>query len=285
MAAINAIYSTLLLTLGAALTASLSSCSSPANNLNATSQSVDNTAIVIDNSVRPAADSARDRYRHPAETLAFFQLEPQHTVVEIWPGGGWYSRILAPYLQADGRYIAAHWAADSPVAFFRNSRAAFDQEFTQPEQPYGPVRVLILEPPRQNQLTADIQADRILTFRNVHNWMRNHQEQAIFDSMFAALRAGGILGVVEHRAPPGFNRDDMVKSGYVSESYVQQLAENAGFVLEARSEVNANTADSKDYPDGVWTLPPSLRLGETNKARYLAIGESDRMTLRFRKPL
>ncbi len=267
----------LLLALGTVLTMSISSCSSPASNHNA--------AIHTDSSVRPAADRARDHYRHPAATLTFFQLEPYHTVVEIWPGAGWYSRILAPYLRDKGRFIVAHWAPDSPVTFFRNSRAAFDREFVQPSQPYGPVGVLILEPPRHNQLTAEIQANRILTFRNVHNWMRNDQEQAMFNSMFAALKAGGILGVVEHRASPDFSRTQMIESGYVSEAYVQKLAEKAGFTLEASSEINANPADRKHYPAGVWTLPPTLRLGATDKARYLAVGESDRMTLRFRKPL
>ncbi|MCA6061594.1 class I SAM-dependent methyltransferase [Thalassolituus sp. ST750PaO-4] len=285
MLARNALSTTLLITFSAALAVSLSGCSSPAGNPNAASLSSNTVATQVNSSVRPAADRARDHYRHPAETLTFFQLEPHHTVVEIWPGAGWYSRILAPYLRDKGRFIAAHWAADSPVTFFRNSRAAFDREFVQSDQPYGPVHVRMLEPPRQNQLTAEIQADRILTFRNVHNWMRNDQEQAMFNSMFVALKAGGVLGVVEHRAPPQFSRAQMIESGYVSEAYVQKLAEKAGFILEASSEINANPADSKNYPAGVWTLPPTLRLGETDKARYLAVGESDRMTLRFRKPL
>ncbi|ASP38658.1 methyltransferase [Bacterioplanes sanyensis] len=227
---------------------------------------------------------ARDEYRHPQQTLSFFELSPEQTVVEIWPGGGWYTDILAPYLRDQGQLIAAHWHPESPVGFFKRLRGQFEDDFlTQPEL-YGNIQLTVLEPPKHLTLAADNSADRVLTFRNVHNWMRNGQEQAVFNAAFAALKPGGLFGVVEHRAPNSFSREQMVDSGYVSEDYVIELATAAGFELVGRSEVNANALDNKDHPKGVWTLPPSLRLGDKDKAKYLAIGESDRMTLKFRKP-
>jgi predicted methyltransferase len=164
-------------------------------------------------------------------------------------------------------------------------RQRFDQIFLAQPQRYGNILMTQLEPPSHTQLAADNSVDKVLTFRNVHNWMRNQQQQTVFNAAFAALKPGGIFGVVEHRAPEDFSLQQMIDSGYVSEAYVKQLAANAGFEFVAASEVNANPADDKQHPRGVWTLPPSLRLGEQDKARYLAIGESDRMTLKFRKPL
>ena len=239
----------------------------------------------VDLSHRSQVDQARDQYRHPRQTLAFFELQPSDRVVEIWPGGGWYTQILAPLLKRDGQLIAAHWPHDSGVDFFRTMRQRFDQTFLAQPQRYGNIRITQLEPPSHTQLAADNSVDKVFTFRNVHNWMRNQQQQTVFNAAFAALKPGGILGVVEHRAPEDFSLQQMINSGYVSEAYVKQLAASAGFEFVAASEVNANPADDKQHPRGVWTLPPSLRLGELHKARYLAIGESDRMTLKFRKPL
>ena len=237
-----------------------------------------------DLSFRSDAEQSRDHYRNPKQTLAFFELKNDDTVVEIWPGGGWYSQIIAPTLRDQGQLIAAHWPKDSKVGFFRRLRASFDDKFlTNPER-YGRIQISELEPPQHLQLAEPSSADKVLTFRNVHNWMRNNQEQAVFNAAFTALKPGGILGVVEHRAPDSFSYDKMVESGYVSESYVKQLARQAGFEFVAASEINANANDSKDHPKGVWTLPPSLRLGDKEREKYLAIGESDRMTLKFRKP-
>lgn len=233
---------------------------------------------------RSAAELARDQYRHPAETLMFFQVEPSHTVVELWPGGGWYTAILAPYLKQNGQLIAAHFPADSEISFFQKSRVAFNKRFLLQPELYGNIYVTELAPPQKLRIAQAGEADRVLTFRNVHNWMRNRQEQAVFDEAFRVLKQGGILGVVEHRAPDSFSRDEMVETGYVTESYVTQLAINAGFVPAGHSEINANPKDSRDHPHGVWSLPPTLRGGDVNRAGFMAIGESDRMTLKFRKP-
>ena len=233
---------------------------------------------------RSAAELARDQYRHPAETLMFFQVEPSHTVVELWPGGGWYTAILAPYLKQNGQLIAAHFPADSEISFFQKSRVTFNKRFLLQPELYGNIYVTELAPPQKLRIAQAGEADRVLTFRNVHNWMRNRQEQAVFDEAFRVLKQGGILGVVEHRAPDSFSRDEMVETGYVTESYVTQLAINAGFVPAGHSEINANPKDSRDHPHGVWSLPPTLRGGDVNRAGFMAIGESDRMTLKFRKP-
>ena len=234
--------------------------------------------------IRSAAETARDMYRHPAETLIFFGVESEHTVVEIWPSSGWYTAILAPYLRQHGQLIAAHFPIDSHVEFFRQTRQNFQQRFlTQPEI-YGNIRITELAPPAKLNLAQAGEADRVLTFRNVHNWMRNNQEQNVFDAAYRVLKPGGILGVVEHRAPANFNREQMVASGYVSVAYVTQLAINSGFQPVGQSEVNANPKDTRDHINGVWSLPPSLRGGDTEKGKFMAIGESDRMTLTFRKP-
>ncbi len=233
---------------------------------------------------RSAAELARDQYRHPAETLMFFEVEPSHTVVELWPGGGWYTAILAPYLKQNGQLIAAHFPADSEIGFFQKSRAAFNKRFLLQPELYGNIYVTELAPPQKLTIAQAGEADRVLTFRNVHNWMRNRQEQAVFDEAYRVLKQGGILGVVEHRAPDSFSREEMVETGYVTESYVTQLAINAGFVPDGHSEINANPKDTRNHAHGVWSLPPTLRGGDINRAEFLAIGESDRMTLKFRKP-
>lgn len=234
--------------------------------------------------VRFEAETDRDTYRHPAETLMFFGVEPEHTVVEIWPGKGWYTAILAPYLRQRGELIAAHFAISSDVDFFRRSREEFQQRFLSQPDIFGHIRMTELAPPEQLHIALAGEADRVLTFRNVHNWMRNNQEQSVFDAAYRVLKPGGILGVVEHRAPANFNHEQMVESGYVSVAYVTQLAINAGFEPAGQSEVNANPKDTRDHPNGVWSLPPTLRGGDIEKEKYLAIGESDRMTLKFVKP-
>ena len=233
---------------------------------------------------RTDVESARDKYRHPAETLMFFDVHPDQVVVELWPGSGWYTAVLAPFLKKDGQLIAAHFPADSHVNFFRNSRAAFNQRFIMAPEVYGNIHVTELAPPEHKTIARSAEADRVLTFRNVHNWMRNNQEQTVFDEAYRVLKPGGILGVVEHRAADNFTREQMVETGYVSEAYVTQLAINAGFVPAGHSEINANPRDTRDHPHGVWSLPPTLRGGEESRAVFDAIGESDRMTLKFRKP-
>jgi len=227
----------------------------------------------------------RDVYRHPLETLRFFGLRPDQSVVEIWPGRGWYMEILAPYLRERGKYYAAI-EADSGGT---DNEATENEKFIRKkiaDDParFGKVIVTNLHPPELTEICPPGTADVVLTFRNVHNWLESGTQQAQFDTFFKALKPGGVLGVVEHRAKPGASMQEMSKSGYVDEAYVKKLAANAGFRFDAASPVNDNPKDTKDYPQGVWTLPPTLTLGEKDKAKYLAIGESDRMTLRFVKP-
>lgn len=238
----------------------------------------------IDSPHRPVAHKARDVYRHPQQTLAFFGLEDTMTVVEVWPGEGWYTEILAPWLKGKGVFYAAHYSPEALEPYHQKGVASFVKKLRQQPELYGEVKLTALEPPTHLQIAPNGSADRVLTFRNVHNWMRDGQAAAVFGAMYQALKPGGILGVVEHRASPLKPQDPKGDSGYVSEDYVIALARKAGFEFLAKSEINANSKDTKDYPGGVWVLPPALALGEQDRAKYLAIGESDRMTLKFIKP-
>lgn len=233
---------------------------------------------------RSAANKARDAHRHPVETLLWFGLRPNMTVVEITPGGGWYTEILAPFLKDEGRYYAAGPDVNSPSSFARNMAQRFQAKLDAAPELYGAAITTVLAAPDHTEIAPPGSADMVLTFRNVHNWMDAGTADAIFAAMFRALKPGGILGVVEHRADAAQPQDPRARSGYVTEEYVIALANKAGFELAGRSEINANPKDSKDHPQGVWMLPPNLSGGEQDRARYLAIGESDRMTLRFIKP-
>ena len=229
---------------------------------------------------------ARNQYRHPADTLAFFGLKADMTVVEIWPGGGWYSEILAPVLKDHGQYYAAGFSliAERTPDWRKNYQRKFEEKLKQNPEVYGKTIVTDLSIPERTEIAPAGTADLVLTFRNVHNWMKGEYAQDVFNSMYKALKPGGLLGVVEHRAKPNTSLEEMITSGYVTEAHVIKLAKTAGFKLEARSEINGNAKDSSQHPKGVWTLPPSLRLGDKDRAKYLAIGESDRMTLKFVKP-
>ena len=234
---------------------------------------------------RTPANVARDRYRHPYETLSFFGVQPDDTVVEIWPGGGWYTEILAPYVLGGG---GTYYAAGMTPAQLGGVRRLMEAN----PALYGGVRTATFPSFDASDVRVpDGSADVVLTFRNVHNWRMGSQRPGsadysaeAFAQMFRMLRPGGTLGVVDHRLPESASDERERTSGYIKVSTVRRLAEAAGFELVASSEVNANPADTADWPNGVWTLPPSLRLGEQDRARYLAIGESDRMTLRFRRP-
>ena len=236
-------------------------------------------------------EKARDRWRHPVETLKFFGVNPSDTVVEIAPGGGWYTAILGPYLKGGGgKLFAAHvdpTASEGTRANVDNFRAGF---VDRPET-FGDITLTVASR-TSTGLAPDGTADAVLTFRNVHNWMAGGYADKIFADAFRALKPGGVLGVEEHRLPSARDQDLRADNGYVLESYVVQLAQNAGFVLEESSEINANPNDTADHPLGVWMLPPTLDKPEPgtpesegyDPAKYAAIGESDRMTLRFRKP-
>jgi len=227
---------------------------------------------------------ARDEWRHPVETLNFFGITPDQTVMEISPGGGWYSEILAPYLRDEGTYIAAGWDPESEIPFIKNAAAAYQEKLQSNPAVYDKVQLGILMAPDHLEPATPGTVDLVLTFRNIHNWMPRDGQATMFGVMYDALKPGGVLGVVEHRGDSSVPQDPKAKSGYVNEQYAIEMIEAAGFVLDETSEINANPADTKDHPEGVWTLPPTLRLKDVDQDRYLAIGESDRFTLRFIKP-
>ena len=234
---------------------------------------------------RSAANRARDRYRHPQETLAFFGLRQEMTVLEVWPGGGgWYTEIVAPVLRDRGHYIAATWDPKSDAQYVQDGLKAFAGKLAAHPELYDQATVTALQYPDEMHPVPEGSVDMVLTFRNLHNWMAREAEGHMLAAMYAALKTGGILGIVEHRASNAVAQDPRAKSGYVREDYVVALATAAGFELIGRSNINANPQDTKDYPEGVWSLPPTFREGDVNRERYAAIGESDRLTLRFRKP-
>ncbi len=234
---------------------------------------------------RSEANKARNQYRHPAETLKFFGIKDGMTVMEIWPGGGWYTEILAPAMRGHGKLIVATWdpQVEGQPAYRYELPKKMEEDFANNPQLYDEVSFEYFSPPASPSLGEAESIDVIVTFRNTHGWVGAGVAQDIFSEFARVLKPGGILGLVQHRAEDGTDPAMTAKKGYVSEQAVKQLAAKAGFTFEASSEVNANPRDGKDHPEGVWTLPPSLRLGDKDKEKYTAIGESDRMTLRFRK--
>ena len=223
----------------------------------------------IESEERDIENIKRDIYRHPKETLTFFGIKPDMTVVELNPGGGWYTEILANYIHYPGTLITAQ--GDYYMEKFKKIMDSSSM--------YGRVEIVSL-----NSIFAkENSVDAVITFRNLHNWL-GPQIESIFSNSFKVLKPGGKFGVVEHRANSGTDLETMKKSGYVTEDHAIQVALKHGFKLLAKSEINANPKDTKDHPKGVWTLPPSLRLEDLDKQRYIEIGESDRMTLLFIKP-
>jgi predicted methyltransferase len=229
---------------------------------------------------RPAAAVARDKTRHPVEELTFFGISPKMNVVELWPGGGYWTDILGPYLAKSGQYTIAlppsSDAENAGVVRFRARIAAEkDRLGTIHESTLGPGHFEIAPPGS---------ADLVLTFRNFHNWMDEGYAEKALAACFTALKPGGILGIEEHRGRNDVPQDPKAESGYVRQDYVVALAKKAGFMLADSSEINANPRDTKDWPKGVWTLPPSLAMGEKDRDKYIAIGEGDNMVLKFQKP-
>ena len=260
----------------------------PAPATEAASKQIGPLDSVLAGDWRADSNKARDVYRHPRETLAIFGVKPDQTVIEMWPGGGWYAEVLAPLLRDAGNYTgvivdpAKQPDADG-TAYAERTNSKLRALFEKRPDVFGKAR--LLEAGSAAPVLGEANsADVVLTFRNAHNWVMDGNEKAMFKAMFDVLKPGGTLGVVDHRAKPDQPAAEMKTSGYLPEAFVIALAEGAGFKLEAKSEVNANPRDTTDYPDGVWTLPPSLAKGDLDRAKYQAIGESDRMTLRFTKP-
>ena len=225
---------------------------------------------------------ARNKFRHPVETLKFFGLKPDMTVVEIWPGGGWYTDIIAPYVMKSGKYYAAGRNKDTKNERIQASIKRYDKRLAKHPKLFGKVIVTQLSQNKTDIAPAG-SADLVLTFRNIHNWMKFGFDRTIFEAMYKALKPGGLLGIVEHREDPEEFPDPQTLSGYVHEEQVMEMAKAAGFAFVGKSQINANPKDSHKHPAGVWTLPPTLRLKNKDRAKYLAIGESDRMTMMFRK--
>jgi predicted methyltransferase len=244
----------------------------------------DNLEARVAGPQRTAANRARDPYRHPAETLTFFGVRPEMTIVEIWPGGsGWWTEILAPYLRDAGKYYAAGQETSLTSEEAVWNRETFAKKTAADPALYDKVVVTEFAGDRYD-IAPPGSADMVVTFRNVHNWMADGTADAAFRAFYKALKPGGILGIEEHRGDPNQPQDPLAKSGYVREDWTIALAEKAGFKLAGKSEVNANPIDTKDYGAGVWTLPPSYRLKDQDRAKYEAIGESDRFTMKFVKP-
>jgi predicted methyltransferase len=232
---------------------------------------------------RTDAERARDKYRHPAETLAFFGLKPDMHVIELVPGGGWYTAILAPYLHDKGALAITMGDPNGPPDNEGTKQAQAMQKRLASAPAFDKVTTVRWDPKNLN-LGPDGSADMVVTFRNVHNWIPDGNAPAVFAAIAKVLKPGGVLGLTDHRAATDQTPEQADKTGYVSEAQVIALAKAAGLELDARSEVNANPKDTKDYPNGVWSLPPTFAGKDVDHDKFAAIGESDRMTLRFRKP-
>ena len=246
----------------------------------------DMVAAAMEGEHRSESNKARDQYRHPAETLEFFGIKADMTVMEIWPGGGWYTEILAPAMRDHGKLIVATWDPDveGQPSYRYSLPKKMAETFARYPDVYSKVETEYFSPPESASLGEAGSVDAIVTFRNTHGWVSAGLAQDIFKEFARVLKPGGILGVVQHRAEEGTDPKVTAPNGYVSEDAVKKMAAEAGLEFVASSEINANPKDTRDHAQGVWTLPPSLTLGDQDREKYLAIGESDRMTLKFRKP-
>jgi len=250
------------------------------------------TSAAVDSAIngehRSAENKARDNFRRPKQTLAFFGFRSDMTVVEIWPGGGWYTEILAPALKAGGKLYAAHYSVNPPYAYQRRYFGSFLTKTGESPDVYRDVIITALDFPYELEIAPPGTADLVVTFRNAHNWVGSGYHKAsaqlAFQAMFDVLKPGGVLGIVDHRWPDANEEDPHSENGYVSEQRLMAFAKEAGFEFAGRSDHNRNPKDTHDHPEGVWTLPPSLALDEKDQDKYLAIGESDRLTIKFVKP-
>jgi len=269
------------LNLGAALAAGvlLATCTTTSTR----QSTADDLTRILAGEQRSEENRARDVYRHPKETLLFFGIRPEMSVLEVWPEPGWYTEIIAPLLREKGKYTAAVIAPDPSSTYVTKRRAQYEQKLAARPDLFDKV-VLVTLPTDGGDVVPPGSLDMVVTFRNLHNWMSHGQASHVFATLYKALKPGGILGIVEHRGNPAVPQDPQAKSGYVNEDYAIKLIEAQGFRLVATSQVNSNPQDTKDYEQGVWTLPPVYRLGAKDHDKYAAIGESDRFTMRFVKP-
>ena len=268
--------------LALALAGVLSACSASMDNLIG---GTDHLAEAVGSELR-AEQSKRDMYRHPKETLEFFGIKPEMTVVEVSPGGGWYTSILNPIVKEQGKFYAAHFHMfEGAPGYYQRSLEGFKKKVE--ENPlFTDIEITEFHHMKALDLAPQGSADMVLTFRNVHNWYMGDGADGVesaFKAFHKALKPGGVLGVVDHRLPETLDQETYKRSGYMKQSFVVAAAEKAGFKLVASSEINANPKDNAQHPYGVWTLPPRLAKGEEDKEKYMAIGESDRMTLKFVK--
>jgi predicted methyltransferase len=253
----------------------------PAKSATASADNKLDTAIA--GSWRDPKNAARDQYRHPKQTLEFFGVKPSMTLIEITPGGGWYSEILAPYLKGSGTYIAAVAKPKNKNGEAAQDMDAIHKKFAGDAAEYGDAKFVEFDGKAPN-FGADNSADMVVTFRNVHNWVMADTAPLMFKAFYSVLKPGGVLGITDHRAAKGADLAKIKQTGYLPEDFVIKLATDAGFKLVGKSEINANPKDTKNYSEGVWTLPPSFALKDKDHEKYAAIGESDRMTLKFVKP-
>lgn len=238
---------------------------------------------------RTAEDKARDQYRKPKEVLEFLGFKSDMTVVEIWPGGGWYSKILAPALQKDGKYYAATTGLNPPYGYQRRGLSAMLSTFGETPDLFRDAVITEFLEPYSLDIAPKGSADMILTFRNVHNLFAEGYGDGkyvdlVFQVMYDTLKPGGVLGIVDHRWPDPATEDPKAANGYLSVERALKHAKAAGFELAGQSDLLANAKDTHDHPEGVWTLPPSLALGDKDKEKYLEMGESDRFLLKLIKP-
>ncbi len=239
-------------------------------------------AALVNGNHRAQGHADRNAARHPVETLEFFGLRPDMTVLELLPALGWYTEILAPYLQEHGRLYVSHFSPNGIEPYMPKVLEMFEERLVAEPEVFAKTIVRHINPPQEVDIAPPGKIDLALVFRNVHNWIWAGQVDEYFSALFKALKPGGILGIEQHRAKPGTSLEQMNKSHYITEDRVKEIAASAGFLFDASSEINANPKDSTDHPKGAWSLPPFLQSGEEDK--YRAIGESDRMTLRFVKP-